>query len=315
MAQPKHADMIASTVESASAAAMSWLAASWRRSLVTHGLDPLEQRVPNRIDETSLKLRQSALDRLMAIASPRLDHLFGLVGSSGCCALLTDRDGVVIDQRANSGDAEMFERWGLGNGAVWSEAAEGTNGIGTCLVEDRNLIVHRKEHFFAHYTAMTCMVSPIYGVNGELIGVLDVSSCRPDLVLSTSRIIAAQVAQTARRIEQVLFRSAFPAARIIIANTSETTDAALLAVDEDDIVVGATHAARRSFGLGTEAIRPRPASDLLGKTGEQSGLQRAERAALIRALARAGGNHSNAAKSLGISRATLYRRLSRHDLD
>ena len=155
MAQPNHTDMVIETVLSSSAAAVSRLAASWRRSLVKHGLDPSNQRAPDRVDASGLRLRRSALDRLMTIAAPRLDQLFGLVGNSGCCVLLTDSDGVVLDQRAGSGDADIFEGWGLCTGAVWSEAAEGTNGIGTCLAERRQVAIHRAEHFFARNTAMT----------------------------------------------------------------------------------------------------------------------------------------------------------------
>lgn len=314
MAQPNHTDMVIETVLSSSAAAVSRLAASWRRSLVKHGLDPSNQRAPDRVDASGLRLRRSALDRLMTIAAPRLDQLFGLVGNSGCCVLLTDSDGVVLDQRAGSGDADIFEGWGLCTGAVWSEAAEGTNGIGTCLAERRQVAIHRAEHFFARNTAMSCMDAPIYGADGKLIGALDVSSCRADQTESISRLIAAQVAQTARQIEQDNFRAAFPGARILVASAGEAADALLLAVDEDDIVVGATHAARRAFDLGAEeTIRPQPASDLLGRSGATTGLERAERSALKRALARAGGNHSKAAKALGISRATLYRRLNRLD--
>ena len=315
MAHLNHTDVVIETVQSSSAAAVSRLAASWRRSLVNHGLDPSNQRGPNRVDASGLRLRRSALDRLMTIAAPRLDQLFGLVGNSGCCVLLTDSDGVVLDQRAGSGDAEIFEDWGLCTGAVWSEAAEGTNGIGTCIAERRQVVIHRSEHFFARNTAMSCMDAPIYGADGKLIGALDVSSCRADQTDSISRLIAAQVSQTARQIEQDNFRAAFPDARILVAS-GEAADALLLAVDEDDIVIGATHAARRAFGLGAdETIRPQPASDLLGRSGEATGFERAERAALKRALARAGGNHSRAAKALGISRATLYRRLNRLDLN
>jgi len=316
VAQANHIDMVIEAARSSSAAAVSPLAASWRRSLVNHGLDPSNQRAPDRVDESALNLRRSAVDRLMTIAAPRLDQLFGLVGNSGCCVLLTDVDGVVLDQRAGSGDAETFDDWGLCAGAVWSEAAEGTNGIGTCLTERRQVVIHRSDHFFARNTAMSCMDAPIYGADGRLIGALDVSSCRADQTEAFSRLIAAQVAQTARQIEQDNFRAAFPGARIIVTSEANASDALLLAVDEDDIVIGATHAARRAFGLGSEdTIRQQPASDLLGRTGEATGFERAERAALKRALARAGGNHSQAAKALGISRATLYRRLNRLEID
>lgn len=315
MAQSNHTDVVLETVQSSSAAAVSRLAASWRRSLVNHGLDPSNQRAPDRVDAAALTLRRGSVDRLMTIAAPRLDQLFGLVGNSGCCVLLTDVDGVVLDQRAGSGDLDTFEAWGLCAGAVWSEAAEGTNGIGTCLAERRQVVIHRSEHFFARNTAMSCMDAPIYGADGGLIGAIDVSSCRADQTEAFSRLIAAQVTQTARQIEQDNFRAAFPDARIVVASQAEAGDAMLLAVDEDDIVIGATHAARRAFGLGSDAaIRPQPASDLLGRSGGATGFERAERAALKRALARAGGNHSKAAKALGISRATLYRRLNRLEL-
>ncbi|QKV20712.1 GAF domain-containing protein [Oricola thermophila] len=308
--------MVIETVQSSSAAAVSSLAASWRRSLVKHGLDPASPRAPDRVDAATLKHRRAALDRLMAIAQPRLDQLFGLVGNSGCGVLLTDADGVVLDQRVAPGDAETFESWGLCTGAVWSEETEGTNGIGTCLVERRQVVIHRSEHFLARNTAMSCMDAPIHGADGRLIGALDVSSCRADQTEGFARLIAATVAQTARQIENDNFRAAFPEARIIVASERDANDAVLLAVDEDDIVIGATHAARRIFGLGSEVeLRPQPASDLLGRSTGATGFERAERAALKRALARAGGNHTRAARALGISRATLYRRLKRLGAD
>ena len=83
-------------------------------------------------------------------------------------------------------------------------------------------------------------------------------------------------------------------------------------MDKDDLAIGATRAARRALGLEREgAIRPRPAADLLGREDDLTGFDRAERAAVARALARAGGNVSAAARALGVGRATLYRRMAR----
>ena len=108
------------------------------------------------------------------------------------------------------------------------------------------------------------------------------------------------------------FRASFPKSRIIVASAERAEEGVLLAVDDDDLIIGATRAARRAFGLGSDpVIKPRPASDVLGRAEGLSGFEKAERAAVNRALARAGGNVSAAARALGIGRATLYRRMKR----
>lgn len=307
-----HVDRVLSASQSGSAPAKSQLVASWRRSITVHGLDPAQRTSRDRIDEAALTLRRQRLDQFLQVAAPKLDQLFGLVGQSGCAVLLCDVDGVVLDQRCRDGDRAVFQDWGLWQGADWSEAAQGTNGIGTCLAENRRVIIHRDEHFLARNTAMSCMDAPIHGPDGHVAGALDVSSARSDLTEGFNRLIAAMVAQTARQIEADTFRAAFPDARILQADTDDTEAATLLAVDADDIVVGATRGARKAFGMAaTGPITPIPASDIFGRGEGLRGFEKAERAAVIRALTRAGGNVSQAARALGVGRATLYRRMKR----
>ncbi|WP_295045101.1 GAF domain-containing protein [uncultured Paracoccus sp.] len=305
----RHADYVAR--QSQSNSATSALTASWRRSLLKHGLDPADARRPERLTLEELSQRRQAMDPFLRVAGPQLDQLFNLVGLSGCNVLLTDADGAVLDQRVNAADAEQFRDWGLWQGTIWSEAVQGTNGIGTCLAEGRQVTIHRDEHFHTRNTAMSCMDAPIWGPDGRLLAALDVSSARADQTERYNRLISAQVTQTARAIETVFFRASFPEARIVVAD--DTADAAvLLAVDKDDLAIGATRAARRALGLEREgAIRPRPAADLLGRDDDLTGFDKADRAAVVRALARAEGNVSAAARALGVGRATLYRRMAR----
>ncbi|GAA3862002.1 GAF domain-containing protein [Celeribacter arenosi] len=309
-----HTDMVISAVESGSVGTR--LTASWRRSLKRHGLNPAISDAPRRFGAFETRQRREKLGGFMDIASPKLDTLFQMVGNAGCCVLMTDQDGVVLDLRTRDGDAQTFEEWGLWHGADWSEASEGTNGIGTCLAEERQITIHRSEHFLARNTRMSCMDAPIFGPDGRLIAALDVSSCRADQTEAYARLIAGVVAQTAKQIEVDAFRAAFPKARIIAASTDRGEGAGLLAVDHDDLVVGATRSVRRMFDLGVgTVIDPLPASDILGRDTTLSALKRAERAALKRAIARADGNLSAAARDLGIGRATLYRRMKRLSID
>ncbi|MBN9669147.1 GAF domain-containing protein [Labrenzia aggregata] len=277
-----------------------------------HGLHPGEGHGPERIGDSQLRQRLDRTGALSRIAAPKLDQLFGLVGQSGCTVLLTDAEGVILDQRCGPADETVFREWGLSTGTDWSEAAVGTNGVGTCVAEERPIIVHQNEHFLARNAGMSCMDAPIFGPDGRLAGALDVSSARSDQTEAFNRLIAAMVAQMARQIEAEAFRAAFARDRIVCAGTDASDTTMLLAVDCNDIVVGATRGARKAFGLGIAGpLSPRPATDLLGRNDEAGGLRTAERAAVVRALTRAGGNVSEAARALGVGRATLYRRMKR----
>jgi transcriptional regulator of acetoin/glycerol metabolism len=313
MARPgDHVERVIGTLNSGSAAARSRLAASWQRSWLKHGLDPGLGAAPPDVDGDRLREGREELAQVLAVAAPKLDDLYAMIGHCGCGILLTDAKGLVIDARAGAADAEVFRAWGLTPGTDWSEAAQGTNGIGTCLAEERALTIHRDQHYLAQNIGMSCIDAPVFGPDGGLIAALDVSSARADQTEGFNRLIEAMVTRVALQIEADLFRSAFPTHRIVLAQGADPAGAALLAVDSDDVVVGATREARRRHGLEPAGlIRPRPVVDLLGREDGPTGLERAERAAVIRALTRAGGNVSEAARALGLGRATLYRRMKR----
>jgi transcriptional regulator of acetoin/glycerol metabolism len=100
----------------------------------------------------------------------------------------------------------------------------------------------------------------------------------------------------------------------MLAPGPEVSGAALLALDADDLVIGATRAARLALGIiDVTQLGQLPAADLLSPRAQthQADLAEAERGAIRRALARAEGNVSAAARALGLSRATLYRRMEK----
>jgi len=291
--------------------ANSGLAASWRRSGHLHALDPTNRAPSRRLTQAEIAAAQERLGRLLRVTQSALDRLFLAVGEVGCSVLLADRGGLVVDRRGAVADDATFDAWGLWTGAVWSENCEGTNGIGTCIFEKRPVTIDRDQHFFTRNSRLFCTTAPIFDEHGELAGALDVSSCRVDLTEGFAHLIATAVADAARGIEAENFRRAFPDSRILLPPKSERAINSLLAVDRDDLVVGATRAARRALGLSPAALaHPIPVADLLGEARAASDdVVMAERAALHRALVRCKGNVSKAAKDLDISRATLHRKL------
>ena len=326
MRQPtrhRHVKRVTEAALSPSGAARSRLVASWRRSYVKHALDPGDAQRRDRVCERQLCNIRGASGDLHVLASDAIDRLFQRVRMSGCGVFLTDAQGVILDQRVGDGDRADFDGWNLTEGSDWSESSEGTNGVGTCLAEERAVIIHRDEHYSLRNIAMSCIDAPIFGPDGRLMGALDISSARADQSGALNALMRDAVQRSAAQIEEIAFRRAFPGARIVLIETDSSDPAALpglLAVDAHDVVIGATRAARRRFGLSSEGgpgerTLPLPCADLLGNVGRQGGFDGAEAAALRRALLRSGGNASAAAKALGIGRATLYRRMKRLGLD
>jgi len=332
MRTDSHPARVRSVLEDDAGPARSAIAASWRRSLTLYGLDPEDRRPPETVTATELRLALEEIEPLMRAAQSSLDRLFLAVGDTGCCVLLTNRDGVPIDRRGAVADDDLFYRWGLWTGVVWSEATEGANGIGTCLAEGRALTIHRDQHFHTRNIGLSCSAAPIYDHRGRLVAALDVSSARADLTEGFAGLIAGAVVDAARAIEAQNFRQAFADARIVLPpdvdrngavwDGTSRHGAALLAVDRHDLVVGATRSARQLLGITDARIDGQlPAADVLatGQFGAKSDaasavsadLVDAERGAVRRALARADGNVSAAARALGISRATLHRKLNK----
>jgi transcriptional regulator of acetoin/glycerol metabolism len=311
--QTRHQDQILSVLKDGSAPAKSALAASWRRSIAVHGLRPDDGGGAETVSAAELARAREAMGPLLRAAQGVLDRLYSAVGGSGCCVLLTDRDGLALDRRGAAADDAIFRSWRLWPGAVWSEAAEGTNGIGTCLAERRAVTIHRDQHFRTRNIGLSCIDAPIYDHCGRLAGALDVSTARSDATEGLVALISAAVADAAHAIEAQAFREAFADARIVLAPAGEGGGgSALLALDADDLVVGATRAARSALGINDARIAAQlAANDVLAEGRGGDALAEAERGAVRRAIAQADGNVSAAARALGVSRATLYRKMQR----
>jgi transcriptional regulator of acetoin/glycerol metabolism len=313
----QHADRVYALAQEKSAGANSPITASWRRCLTRHGLAPEESRQPVRLTDEEFRETLGKAGHIVEEASTELDWLFGMVGKAGCCLVFTDSDGVVLDRRGVSGEDKQFRDLGLWTGTLWSEASVGTNGIGTALADGRMVTVFREQHFLSANIGLSCASAPVRDHVGQIVGVIDISTARRDATEMVMPVLAQAAKDTASRIEVNLFRRAYSNARIVLLNAASHSGSALLAVDRDDMVLGATRAARLALRIDDTMIAQGiPASDVLHESTEREGrdLLEAERAALRRALSRNNGNVSLTAQMLGISRATLHRKINKLDL-
>ena len=91
---------------------------------------------------------------------------------------------------------------------------------------------------------MSCAVAPIFDHQGELAAALDIAYYGNAPSDGLIGLLTFAVREAAWQIEAANFRSAFGSARLISIPDGTRACMGLLAVDEDDIVLGATRAAR-----------------------------------------------------------------------
>ncbi|MCP2050818.1 UNVERIFIED_ORG: transcriptional regulator of acetoin/glycerol metabolism [Pseudomonas fluorescens] len=181
------------------------IARSWLRCLEDYHLDPALTMAPTVLEHGRLLESRERLQQVLHIAGSEMNSLHQQLSGAGHAVLLTDARGVILNCVTAPAERKVFERAGLWLGADWSEACEGTNGIGTCLVERQSLTIHRDEHFRGRHTGLTCSASPVFDPHGELLAVLDVSSAREAVSRQSQFHTMALVNLSAKMIESCYF--------------------------------------------------------------------------------------------------------------
>jgi AraC-like DNA-binding protein len=249
----QHAERVYS-VAAAPAPEIEELSSSWQRS--TNGVDPFDSRSPRILTLGELKDFREPLGNLISTAQEELDRLYKVVREAGYTVLFCDTAGVAVEHRGEDTEASQFEYWGTWLGGVWAEEIEGTNGIGTCIAEERPVTVHRSQHFRSRHMNLSCSGAPIFGVDGRLLAVLDVSAIDPGRSERAHALTGALTINSARAIEERFFREHFHREWIVaIAPRAEGGPGILLAVDRNQRIVGANRLARTSLLLDDRGLQ------------------------------------------------------------
>jgi AraC-like DNA-binding protein/PAS domain-containing protein len=228
---------------------------SWHRCLVDYRVDPRSRSAPNVVTPSELQISKEPTADVIAQAREEIDRLYAIVRQQGYVVLLCNKDGVAVHHRGDESRSDDFKNWGIWLGGVWSEQIEGTNGIGTCITEQRPVLVHCGQHYRSRHSKLTCAGAPIFDALGKLSGVLDISAVASEGPDRPQQLALAATIASARAVEERLFREHFRYAWIIAATpTDETVPGLLLAADEDQRIVGADRAARAAFSLDDKIL-------------------------------------------------------------
>ncbi|MDR7018718.1 sigma-54-dependent Fis family transcriptional regulator [Aeromonas salmonicida] len=149
---------------------------SWQRCL-HQGLLRQQSAELDLLPQGELSARQEAHRTLIACFQRFVLPLFAqLLAGRPCRLLLCDGEGAILAASGDDGFARHAERIFLRSGARWGEASKGTNAIGTALAEQSEVQVLGNQHFFAQHSFLSCSACPLLGPDGQLLGVLDIST-------------------------------------------------------------------------------------------------------------------------------------------
>jgi hypothetical protein len=170
--------------------------------VLSFGLDPDHEnrRDPMGFDQVERRRRESPLH---LVVGDLIRVVQSVADASHILLVVTDADGVVLWRVGTAGVRRRADDLGFREGVPWTEAAVGTNAIGTALVEAAPVTLFSAEHFEQAQHAWYCTAYPVHDPRtGELLGIVDVSG--PALTLHPA--IAALVETAVRLAEAQLWR-------------------------------------------------------------------------------------------------------------
>ncbi|GLB61700.1 sigma-54-dependent Fis family transcriptional regulator [Cytobacillus sp. NCCP-133] len=127
------------------------------------------------LTEEELHNKKAKNSLLIEMTDPYLKKMDPMIKSSGMMALLVDPDGYVLSLLGNEKTLKDARRINFMEGVRWTEAAVGTNAIGTALETKEAVMIQGPEHYSVASHQWSCSATPILDDNGGLLGVIDVS--------------------------------------------------------------------------------------------------------------------------------------------
>ena len=184
---------------------------SWRRSLAT-GLDPTAVVVPIEAEQSAVKerWREHPLGSLGRVLAAQLGKI---AEESQSLVVVSDASGLLLHIDGPEWLKERAREMNFVEGALLSEAVDGTNGIGTPLAADHPLQVFASEHFNQTHHQWICSGAPVHDpMSGQIVGLIDLSSLwkiahpRSLELVTTAATVMEQCLSDARRDQDARLR-------------------------------------------------------------------------------------------------------------
>jgi sigma-54 dependent transcriptional regulator, acetoin dehydrogenase operon transcriptional activator AcoR len=219
----------------------------WARVQTSTGTRPDGSAAPEGTSDDDLRSRRDRVEGLFIEGSAVLEPLAEKLAHRGMMAVVADTEGFVLRAHVGKRFHQRALQTRLVEGAHWSEAARGTNAIGTALAEGTSVSVVGRAHYEQANHGLFCYAAPIRDAFGEIVAVFDVTGG----VESHSAVVGVAVESAAEAIAHALRMRAYASVggyRLVEALVQRAATPALL-VEAAGFVRTMNDPAGRALGL------------------------------------------------------------------
>ena len=149
------------------------IADSWRKCKAA-GVS-ISEGAGGRIDEKVLERVRTANRVLIETAQPVMTSVLDIVKRTGYLIVLTESAGYLLETLGDDGVMNKSRDLRFVPGAIWSNLEVGTNAISLALDYDIAIQTVGAQHYCVSHQGWTCSAAPIHGLNGEIIGCINMS--------------------------------------------------------------------------------------------------------------------------------------------
>lgn len=174
---------------------------SWRRSI--------SQDAPHKVSANPVfSPSETRSEPLLNAAGRVLERWNDVFSDMRIAMFVTDRNGRIITRRVDdSSHARKLDKASAAEGFDFSEAALGTNGLGTALEERTAVFVRGAEHINDSLQSLCCAGAPIKDpISGRVIGSLALAAS----VSSSNPAMLSIAKQAASQIQDAMFDAEIP---------------------------------------------------------------------------------------------------------
>ncbi|MDR2492133.1 MAG: sigma 54-interacting transcriptional regulator [Coriobacteriales bacterium] len=184
---------------------------------------------------------------LVEISLSSMENVLNIVTDSDFLLVLTDSAGYVLKTIGSERIAKMASDLRFTPGALWSEQQVGSNAISIALDYDTPIQMIGPEHFCREHHKWTCSAAPIHGIDGEVVGCLDMSGACEDAHPHTLGLIMAATFGIEQQLKS-LYRWD------LLHSALDANPESILLLNERFHIVWTNKTARRDFKISAEHL-------------------------------------------------------------